>query len=130
MKVCLRHPGLVKCHMIWQGCLLALVHNALWLELLGQPCASGYVPAHWLTVLEPGATDKVPGIGGLLKELVASSLTPRCLSLPPFPVSHTLWSLTLWAEGYVGWPGKQGKEQRPDTKKPRQDGQSMSVQFP
>lgn len=63
-----------------QGRLLALVHNALWLELLGQPCASGSVPAYWLTVPEPGATDKVPGIGGPLKEPVVSSLTPRWLS--------------------------------------------------
>lgn len=64
---------------------LALVHNALWLRLLGQPHASVSVPAQWFTVPEPGATDKIPGIGGPLKELAVSSLTSRWLSLHPFP---------------------------------------------
>lgn len=66
---------------------LALLHNALWLELLGQPCASSSVPARWLTMPEPKATDKVPGIIGPLKEsiLIVSSLTLSWLSLPPYP---------------------------------------------
>lgn len=49
-----------------------------------------------------------------------SSLTPRWRSLPPFPASQTLWSQTWWAEGYMGWLGKQRKEQRLDGKKSSQ----------
>lgn len=67
---------------------LALVCNALWMGLLGQPHASVSVSAQWFTV--PEATDKIPGIGGPLKGLAVSSLTSRWLSLPPFPAPQTL----------------------------------------
>lgn len=121
--MCLGHPGLFKCQMlVTVARALTRVYNALWLELLGQPRAR-LLCQPTDSVSEPGATGMVPGSGAPLKDsiLVMCSLSPSWLSLPPFPASQTLWSQTLWTEeGYVGWPGKQRKGQRPDGEKPRQ----------
>lgn len=97
---------------------------------VGWDCWDSHVP---VVLCQPSGSQclsleqqiRYPGLEGPLKELAVSSLTLGWLFLPPFPASQT-----LWVEGYVGWPDKQRKEQRPDGKTLRQDGQSMPGQLP